>query len=95
MPNRIEALASTTIEKIGSIDKVMDKMGHDKHDAIKGLLELHQITPDNLADYVGDFQAAKMLIGDLVKVRCIARVEKGKWYLKNPSFSRWLRSKAK
>ena len=59
-----------------AIVRVFDKMGADKKEAIRGLISLHRITPDNLADYVGDNIAAKMLIGDLVKLGCIARMEK-------------------
>jgi len=89
-------LASATIHKeTDTLRKVFAKMGSDRADAIKGLTELHQVTSDNLADYVGDMVSAKMLIGDLVKLGCVARVERGKWYLKTPSFNVWLRKECK
>ena len=84
-------LAALKIDKPDRIDKILDKMGGDKTAAIKGLLDLHRIVPDNLADYVGDIQAAKMLIGDLVRARCLVRYEKQSWYMKNPAFSSWLK----
>jgi hypothetical protein len=67
-------------------------MGRDQHDCILGLLDLHRITPDNLADYVGDVVLAKSLISDLVRMRCISRDPTGNWYIKNPRFITWLRN---
>jgi len=57
---------------------------------IEGLLRLHIITTDNLADYCdGDLAEAKILIGTLVQAKCLSRVKNG--YLKNQAFSMWLR----
>lgn len=74
------------------IVKIFDSLGQDKHPTISGLLQLHRITPDTLGDYVGDKGAAKSLIGDLVRARCLTLMEAGNWYLKHPDFSSWLRS---
>jgi hypothetical protein len=80
---------------VGSIESpkdLLDQLGGNRDRAVDGLFELHQITPDSLADFVGDAQTAKILIGDLVKLRCLIRIEKGRWYLKNSAFSAWLRT---
>jgi len=58
---------------------------------VTGLLETHQITADNLADFVGDRITAKTLIGDLVQLRCLSRVSNTNWYIKNPLFTQLLR----
>jgi 5S rRNA maturation endonuclease (ribonuclease M5) len=60
--------------------------------AIRGLVELHRITADSLGDFVGDVITAKALISELVKLRCLTRIERGNFYLKNPAFNRWLRA---
>ena len=88
-------LAASKVKGSDDIDKIMKSMGPDYKSAVIGLIELHKITVDNLSDYVGDIPAARMLIGDLVRNRCLARIEGGNWYLKNPKFHQWLRKKIK
>lgn len=59
---------------------------------ISGMLTLTQITADSLSDYIeGEPQAAKMLISQLVQVKCLKRV--GKFYVKDSNFVVWLRTK--
>lgn len=75
---------SVQIAKIfGQIDNVRE--------TIDGLLVLNRITSDTLADYIGDPLAAKALLSDLVKARCINRNESSNYYMKNTAFSAWLR----
>jgi 5S rRNA maturation endonuclease (ribonuclease M5) len=80
------------IATIESPRGALDQLGSNRERAVEGLFELYQITPDSLADFVGDAQTAKLLIGELVKLRCLIRIEKGRWYLKNGAFSAWLRA---
>jgi 5S rRNA maturation endonuclease (ribonuclease M5) len=89
------AIATSTIADTGPIALLFDAMGPSSRDVRRGLIEMHRITPDMLADYVGDVAAAKGFIGDLVKLHCLSRIESGGWYLKNPSFTQWLKSKGK
>ena len=87
--------SAQAISKITDPQQIFDDLGSNKRPAMTGLLELHQITPDSLADFVGDTLTAKSLIGELVRLRCISRMERGNWYLKNAAFSSWLRQHIK
>jgi hypothetical protein len=84
------AIASSTIPNKDPINRVFDQYGN-REATVEGLLQLHRITTDALADYVGDPLSAKSLVGDLVKLKCMTRIETGNWYLKNPAFTSWLR----
>ena len=58
---------------------------------VGGMLRLNQISPDSLSDYIeGEPQIAKMLISQLVQIKCLKRV--GKYYVKDTNFIVWLRS---
>lgn len=93
--SRVSIRNSTTTSE-DAIEKVFKDLSNDRMVAIDGFLELHRITPDNLEDYIGDLQTAKMMIGELVKLHCITRVEQGgNWYLKNPTFTTWLKRQRK
>lgn len=86
---------ASTITDNQSLDELFRKLANERGSAIWGLMDLPRITPDGLADYVGDPQAAKMFIGDLVRLHCLARVETDRdrgWYMKSPEFNKWLRS---
>lgn len=85
------AVALQVVEKPDEVYERLSSMGGDMDAVVTGLLELHKITPDTLADYVGDVPTSRVLIGELVKLRCVTRIEQGNWYLKNPAFSTWLR----
>ena len=89
------AKASKHVTQLNKIGEVFAEMGDRKANAMEGLLELHHITPDSLSDYAGDMVLAKTLIGDLVRCRCLSRIEQGNWYLKNPAFTEWLRQEHK
>lgn len=85
---------STGVGRIGNlrtVRRMMENLGDEKDTCIRGLLELHRITSDNLADFTGDTVSAKSLISDLVKIHCLSRDEKGNWYIKNPQFTSWMR----
>lgn len=84
-------LAASRIEKLGEVDEVIETLSQNEQAVIVGLLETHQISVDNLADYVGDITTAKTMIGELVQLRCLSRVEGTNWYLKNPDFTKHLR----
>jgi hypothetical protein len=83
--------AATRIYSIDKVKEVITKHASDEQVCMVGLLETHRITPDVLADFVGDITVAKSLIGELVQLRCISRIDKAMWYLKNPEFVTWLR----
>jgi hypothetical protein len=85
-----QTISSTTIRDKGPIHKAFEAYGKVE-ETMEGLLQIHRITVDGLADYIGDPLSAKSLIGDLVKLKCMTRIEPGNWYLKNPSFTSWLR----
>lgn len=87
--------ASETIStqtKAMPVLEALNGLGPHKDHGIDGLLQLHRITAEALADYVGDELLAKVFIGDLVKLHCLTRIDN--WYLKNPSFNQWLRSQS-
>jgi len=83
--------SAQAISKIKDPSSIFANLGAQRRAAMGGLLEIHQITPDSLADFTGDTVLAKSLIGELVRLRCISRIEKSNWYLKNAAFSSWLR----
>jgi len=89
------AATASTIDKAADLNKVFKNLGDFKDPTITGLLELAQISIDNLADYTGDPSIAKSLIGDLVRIRCLSREEGANWYSKNPAFGQWLRKHSK
>lgn len=84
-------LAAARIERLEEVDEVLENLSQNKQAVIIGLLETHQISTDNLSDYVGDFATARTMIGELVQLRCLSRIEGSNWYLKNPDFTKWLR----
>lgn len=84
-------LAASEIEKSKDIKKVLENYSQDLLSVIVGLLESQRINSDNLSDYIGDIVTAKSLIGELVQLRCLIRLETGNWYVKNPDFTKWLR----
>lgn len=84
-------MAASQIGELENVEGTIEELSQDKLSTIIGLLELHRITPDNLSDYVGDGVTAKTLVGELVQLRCLSRIEGSNWYLKNPLFTKWLR----
>lgn len=85
------AKAAASIASPKRLERVFRTLGSDREACTTGLLELHNITPDNLADYAGDVVGAKGLIGDLVKARCLSRAEETFGYVKAPPFTEWLK----
>jgi len=88
-------IAASEITETQRISKAIDTYSENNHSTVTGLLELQKISTDSLTDYVGDWQNAKMLIGELVQLRCLSRVENTNNYQKNPDFRLWLRKKQK
>jgi len=88
-------IAASEITETQKISKAIDTYSEDSYSTVTGLLELQKISTDSLTDYVGDWQNAKMLIGELVQLRCLSRVENTNNYQKNPDFRLWLRKKQK
>ncbi len=86
------AISTATIANPDPINDIFKDIGDHREAVIDGLLEVHRVTTDNLTDYIGDPLHAKTVIGELVKIRCLTRIEGGNWYLKNPAFTEWLRS---
>lgn len=84
-------IAASQIEDKELIEKILKRMAYDEKSSVTGLIELQQISPDNLSDYTGDLMSAKILIGELVRARCLVRYEKQSWYMKNPAFASWLK----
>ena len=82
------ALASAEIE---DPTEVFKRLGADRKHVVNGLLEIHKITVENLSDYLGDLTSTRFFVGDLVKARCLSRIEGAQWYIKNPTFTAWLR----
>ena len=75
-----------------AVIKLFEDLNTNKVRVMKSLANLHQITADNLADYMGgDILTAKTVLGDLVQLGCLTRHERGNWYLKNQAFIEWLR----
>ena len=84
-------LATSKIQSPKDIGKAMNMYTTDELMVITGLLEMHYINAGSLSDYVGDEVTAKTLISQLVQLKCLSRLEEGNRYLKNPSFTKWLR----
>jgi hypothetical protein len=87
------AQVSAKIEDISAVDKVFKSLDADAQSAINGLGELSYIDVANLADYVGDSITSKALIGELVKLHCLARDKQG--YIKSQAFISWLKTRSK
>jgi len=83
--------AATTITDKTAIWEVFKALGDNCDVTMRGLLELQRITAENLADYAGDAVTAKIVIGDLVKLRCLQRIEGIRSYIKNTQFTSLLR----
>lgn len=60
---------------------------------ITGLLDIHKIAVESMADYVGDNMSTRDMLGELVVLKCLTRLEGCNYYLKNPSFTQWLRKR--
>lgn len=88
-------MAASKITGVQKISKAIDTYSDNSYSTITGLLELQRISTDNLSDYVGESQNAKLLIGELVQLRCLSRVENTNYYTKTPEFKFWLRKKQK
>jgi len=88
-------IAASRIEKPHVVNKSIELLSTDQLLTITGLLEMQRISPDNLADYVGDPSTAKSLIGELVQHRCLTRLEGTSWYIKNSDFTKQLRRRKK
>ncbi len=89
------ANSKMTISDEGALSTAFEALGDCKIATTSGLLTLHHVTADTLADYTGDMYTAKTLLGQLVLLGCVSRWEKGNWYFKNPAFTVWLRERAK
>lgn len=87
------AISHSKLDNNKDIEQIFARMtGRNREATVNGLLELYRVTPDSLGDYVDDPQYAKTVIGELVRLHCLTRIEGGNWYLKNPVFSAWLRA---
>lgn len=60
---------------------------------ITGLLDIHKITVESMTDYVGENMSTRDMLGELVVLKCLTRLEGCNYYLKNPSFTQWLRKR--
>lgn len=78
-----------TTEAKDAVLAAMKKVHENVPQIMRGLLVLHHISLDSLSDYLGDTMSTKNLISDLVLHNCIT--QEGRWYLKTPAFSAWLR----
>lgn len=85
----------STMQELGNLNKVFKSLGDFRESAMLGLLELNRISVENLADYTADMDLARNLLGELVRLRCITRLEGHSWYIKNPAFNQWLRKHSK
>lgn len=76
----------------GAVDREFAKLTEtNRVNLIRGLLNVHKITAEALGDYLDDVMYARQIIGDLVKIHCLSRIESGGgWYLKTPAFNQWL-----
>ena len=87
-------LERTTLEDATEVAKVFETLGDTQTKAIKGLTELQQVTADTLSDFVGgDLMMSKTIISELVLLGCLTRYDRGNWYMKNPAFTAWLKTK--
>lgn len=86
------AILTSTINQSEPIESLFKGLELQRTATIIGLLELHRVSVDTLTDYVGDITLTRDLIGNLVRLRCLMRIESGNWYLKNPAFSQWLKT---
>ena len=82
---------SNSIQSDKQLKDILSDGADDVRMVMAGLLELHRINSYNLGDYVGDDIRAKLLIGSLVRNKCLIRDEKNNWYVKNSSFTTWLK----
>jgi len=84
---------STTMATTDEIEKVIDQwVPTGKEKVMQALLNCRYVTPESLGDFIGDIITAKDLIGGLVQIRCLARRDDGRGYMKNPDFVMWLRN---
>jgi len=85
------AYEASTMGDTAHIVDTFDSLGKDKTHLIDGMLALQDVTIDAIADYVGDTFAARAIISELVKAKCLMRQERN-LYRKNPAFVEWLRN---
>jgi len=87
--------AASQVNEPKEVNNSIKMLSSDELATVTGLLEMHRINSDTLADYVGDPATAKSLIGELVQHRCLARIEGTGWYIKNAGFTKQLRKRQK
>jgi len=87
--------AASVVAEPDKVDEALKTYGKDELAIVTGLLEMHQISVDALADYVEDPLNTKNMVGDLVRARCLYRVEGTIYYNKSPDFIKLLRKKQK
>jgi 5S rRNA maturation endonuclease (ribonuclease M5) len=87
------AITASIIEDINAVGKVFDNLGDFRDVVLSGLTDMGHVTSDSLADYTSDLIGAKLLISELVKMRCLYRTEGNNYYTKNIAFNQWLREK--
>ena len=90
----VSANEKMVIHDTQRLSDLFNQVGDARHQAVIGLLTLHQVTAEALSDYTGDMVASKTLLGDLVQLGCVSRYEKGSWYMKSQAFAAWLREQA-
>jgi len=84
------AFRASTMENESDVLTAIDSCADPKY-LVEGLLALQEVSADGVADYVGDMGLARMIISELVKLRCLSRQGSNR-YVKNPAFVDWLRS---
>lgn len=84
-----------TVQDPSRLVTIFAQLGDVRSKAVRGMLELQQITADTLSDFIGDLMTAKTLLSDLVQAGCITRFERGNWYFKTQAFNQWLRDQAR
>jgi len=88
------ASATSQMGSLEEIEKVFDVYcGSNKSKVYTGLLEIQHLNPDNLSDYVGDISTARSLMGELVQLKCLSRIEDLNCCSKTTPFVQWLRKK--
>lgn len=88
------SVASTKIDDFAAVAKVLKEYsGRNELATITGLSDIHKITVEAMTDYVGDMTSAREMLGELVVLRCLTRLEGHHYYLKNPAFVEWLKKR--
>jgi hypothetical protein len=80
---------------LGSVDPIFNRLGTERQAIINGLHDIQKVTTDSLSDYYGEPSATRIFISDLVKERCLVRIEGANWYLKTSAFNSWLKQHRK